>query len=482
MSSEDLQVRNVLSVERVAAYIRVSTQEQHLHGISLDAQVQKIQEYADKHNMRIVEWYKDEGVSGRKLIKKRPELQRMIQDAEKGKFERILFIKIDRFFRSVAEYHECMKRIAPVVWTTTEEEYDLTTANGRMLVNMKLTIAEMEADQTGERIKIVNEYKASTGQPLVGTQSLPFGFRVGQDTKTGRKNVIKDPDEAPILEDLINYYMEVQNRRKTILYAYSKYHLSLTQSQVQILFNNPMLHGEYRGNPNYCEPYIDKLTHDALMELNNSSNLKDNTAPDRVYMFAGLMKCPECGRLMSGTPGHTRNRQGKRYVYKKYRCSHAFVSAGKCNYKKVLNERTIETLMLEKAKEYLDDYQEVGIKTTPDQSKKVYLYDIEEIHQEIDRLNYSWRKGMIRTVEQYEKDHEDLMKKLHLAEAERTADIPRDYSEAIEILKGIWNGSYEILSDVEKQSFWRSVVDYIVPDWSGEIKKLKDVEYKSTMS
>ena len=87
-------------IEEVAAYIRVSTQEQKLHGISLEAQKQKLIEYAESHNMKIVEWYQDEGVSGRKLIKKRPELQRMIQDAEKRKFKRIIFIKLDRFFRS----------------------------------------------------------------------------------------------------------------------------------------------------------------------------------------------------------------------------------------------------------------------------------------------------------------------------------------------------------------------------------------------
>lgn len=124
-------------VELVAAYVRVSTQEQKLHGLSLDAQKMKLQEYANKNNMRIIEWYVDEGVSGRKLIKNRPQLQRMIRDAEQKKFDRIIFIKLDRFFRSVAEYHECMKRITPVIWSTTEEEYDLTTANGRMLVNMK---------------------------------------------------------------------------------------------------------------------------------------------------------------------------------------------------------------------------------------------------------------------------------------------------------------------------------------------------------
>lgn len=82
-------------VERVACYIRVSHQEQKLHGLSLSAQEQKLREYAEKHNMKIVGWYKDEGVSGRKLIKNRPELQRLIHDAEEGKFDRIIFIKFN---------------------------------------------------------------------------------------------------------------------------------------------------------------------------------------------------------------------------------------------------------------------------------------------------------------------------------------------------------------------------------------------------
>jgi DNA invertase Pin-like site-specific DNA recombinase len=125
-------------IEEVAAYVRVSTTEQKLHGLSIESQKQKLVEYAENHNMKIVEWYIDEGVSGRKPIAKRPELQRMVLDAEKGKFKRIIFIKLDRFFRSLAEYHEAMKRIEPVIWTATEEKYDLSTANGRAFVNMKL--------------------------------------------------------------------------------------------------------------------------------------------------------------------------------------------------------------------------------------------------------------------------------------------------------------------------------------------------------
>ena len=91
-------------IEETAAYVRVSSQEQKLHGLSIEAQKQKLAEYAEKHNLKIVEWYIDEGVSARKKIAKRPELQRMIRDAKRGKFRRILFIKLDRYFRSVQEY------------------------------------------------------------------------------------------------------------------------------------------------------------------------------------------------------------------------------------------------------------------------------------------------------------------------------------------------------------------------------------------
>ena len=463
-------------IESVAAYIRVSTQEQKLHGLSLDAQRMKLIAYAKQHGLKIVGWYVDEGVSGRKLIRKRPELQRMIQDAEKKLFDRIIFIKLDRFFRSVAEYHECMKRIAPVIWTTTEEEYDLSTANGRMLVNMKLTIAEMEADQTGERIKIVNEYKASTGQPLVGDGSLPFGFTVGKDDSTGRKNVIHDPDEEHILYDMIEHYMTYHSRRKTITYAYSKYHISFTQKQLQHLFDNPMLHGEYRGNPNYTEPYIDLETHKKLMELNKRT-IKDNSKPDRTYIFSGLLKCPYCGRIMGGNIHYHQKKGGKRYTYKKYRCN-GYVSNGNCTNRKTPLENSVERILLENIEQYLEDAKADAARAFESNDQKVYKYSIEDIHGEIDRLNYSWRKGKIRSVEQYEKDYDDLMEKLRLAETERNDVEPKDFSKIDEILHTGWKEMYVKLDEEHKRAFWRSFIVSFEPDWDSEIKKIKNIQFR----
>jgi DNA invertase Pin-like site-specific DNA recombinase len=459
-------------IERVAAYVRVSTQEQKLHGLSIDAQKMKLTEYAKKNNMRIVEWYVDEGVSGRKLIRKRPELQRMIQDAEKGKFDRIIFIKLDRFFRSVAEYHECMKRIAPVLWSTTEEEYDLTTANGRMLVNMKLTIAELEADQTGERIDIVNEYKLSTGQPLTGSQ--PFGWMIATDAETGRKKIVKDPDVKEILEDMITHFLTHQSKRKTTIYLNAKYHAGINYRTVSNLLKNTYLYGSHRGNPNYCEAYIDKDTFDRIQDLLNR-NVKNNTA-NRAYLFTGLIKCPLCGRSLKGSVFHRRYKSGGSYTYKKYRCSQNTLD-GQCTFNKVVSENIMEQLLLENIESYLEKAKIQAVTITDADTVTIPKYDIEDIHNQIDRLNYSWQTGKIRKVEQYEAQYAELMEKLELAESEQNNVTVKDFTQIEAILHGGWKEIYQHLDDEHKRSFWRSFIKSIEINWTTDKKEITGVKF-----
>jgi DNA invertase Pin-like site-specific DNA recombinase len=461
-----------MKIEKVAAYVRVSTQEQKLHGLSLDAQKMKLDEYAQKNHMRIVEWYVDEGVSGRKLIRNRPELQRMIRDAEAGHFDRIIFIKLDRFFRSVAEYHECMKRISPVTWSTTEEEYDLTTANGRMLVNMKLTIAEMEADQTGERIKIVNEYKVQTGQPLCGDQCMPFGFTVSTD-QTGRKKVVHDPDEAEILKEIIDYFVTHQNRRKTLLYLNAKYHVGMSYNTLTILFKNTMLYGAYRDNPTYCEPYITRAEYDRLQDI-MERNGKKNTAKNREYIFGGLLICPVCGRRLAG--GISAGKNTKKY-YKKYRCGNWRTSGG-CSFNKALSEMTLEKKMLANIEKYLENAKLNIISVSDDEAPApAEPFDVDEINAEIDRLNYSWQTGKIRNVEKYEEQYAVLLQRLDEAESVQRESIKKDYSHVESVLSAGWRDLYNQLDDTHKKAFWRSFIRSIEINWTTENKEITRVNF-----
>ncbi len=469
---KDLQCRNVLSVELVAAYVRVSSQEQKLHGLSLDAQKMKLSEYAKEHNMKIVEWYVDEGVSGRKLIRKRPELQRMIDDAEKKKFDRIIFIKLDRFFRSVAEYHECMKRIAPVVWTTTEEKYDLSTAQGRMLVNMKLTIAEMEADMAGERVDLVNEYKVTTGQPLSG--SMPFGFKIVIDPSNGRKKIIRDPDDEEVLYDLIQHYMTHQSKKATIVYANATHHVSISHDSLTRLLTNTMLKGAYRDNPNYCEAYLSSEDFDRMQEL-LQRNLKANTTQNRVYIFSGLIKCPECGCSMKGNVNVTRGRNKDNiYRYKRYRCGKHRKDAA-CGFVTTLSENVVEKMMLDNIEQYMGEAKLESATVSDGKTSKVPRHNVDEIHAQIDRLNYSWQTGKIRTVEKYEADYAELMEKLEKAEAELGTVEMKDFSKIESILHSGWKGIYHKLDDAHRRAFWRSFVKRIEIDWESGKKDIKRV-------
>ena len=460
-------------IESVAAYVRVSTQEQKLHGLSLDAQKMKLEEYAKENNMKIVGWYVDEGVSGRKKIARRPELQRMIQDAEKGKFDRIIFIKLDRFFRSVAEYHECMKRIEPVLWTATEEQYNLTTANGRLLVNMKLTIAELEADQTGERIDLTNDYKVSTGQPLTGKMQIPWIIDI--DNATGRKKIIRNPETEQAIAGAIDYCLKHQSKRKVVSYLKAKHNIDIAYNSVARILANPMLYGAYRDNPAYCEPYIDKDTFDKLQEI-GKRNIKNNTAGNRSYLFSGMIKCPECNFLLAGCTQHRTTTAGNVLPYKKYRCDNHRKNS-RCTFIKYLSENVIERMLLADLEKHLENAKISTANVLASEDNGMKQFDIDEINEQIERLNYSWRTGKIKKVEQYEKDFAELTEKLEAAEREHNTVEVKDFSKIEKILEGGWREVYNSLDDEHKRSFWRSIIQSIEIIWNDTKKEITRVKF-----
>ena len=455
-------------IEETAAYVRVSSQEQKLHGLSIEAQKQKLIEYAEAHNLKIVEWYMDEGVSARKLIAKRPELQRMIHDARKGRFKRIIFIKLDRFFRSVAEYHECMKLIEPVIWTATEEKYDLSTANGRAFVNMKLTIAELEADTTGERIMIVNDYKVKSGMPLYGTRCMPFCYAVEQVSEESRtKRIVKRNEE--IMNDLIAHVMVNRSIRGAMSYINNKYGTTISYNAVRNVLKNTMIYGSYQGNPNYCEPYVTKEMFDDIQQI-VERNPRTSTS-EHTYLFTGLIRCPKCGRLLSGMI-NSNKRGGTHYRYHSYRCYNHKVNK-LCDFGSTIFENNLEQLMLDRIEEIMEE-QEIKSIGISEKGIKVGKYNVKELQTELDRLNYSWQKGRIKNVEEYDRKYDEIVAKI--AEAESSAkEKPKDFSHIKEVLSAGWKGIYQTLDKDHKQAFWRSFVKEIQIDWDASKRDIKDI-------
>ena len=67
-------------MKRVACYVRVSTEEQKKHGISVDSQIQALRDYSEEHGYNVIGVYNDAGISARKSYKKRPALLKLMKD------------------------------------------------------------------------------------------------------------------------------------------------------------------------------------------------------------------------------------------------------------------------------------------------------------------------------------------------------------------------------------------------------------------
>ena len=458
-------------IEETGAYVRVSSQEQKLHGLSIEAQKQKLVEYAEKHGLKIVEWYVDEGVSARKKISKRPELQRMIRDAKRGLFTRIIFIKLDRYFRSVQEYYSCQATLdeAGVTWTATEEKYDLSNANGRAFVNMKLTIAELEADTTGERIKIVNDYKVKSGMPLYGTRSMPFCYAVEQVSEESRtKRIVKRNED--IMTDLIAHVMVNKTIRGAMVYINNKYGIGLRYNAVANVLRNTMIYGSYKGNPNYCEPYVTKEMFDEIQQI--VERTPRTSTEEYPYIFTGLIRCPKCGGTLSGAVHVCKAANGRSYRYYGYRC-HKHRIHKRCDFTFIVFENKFEKLMLDRIEEIVEA-QEVKNIEVSEKGNKVSKHNVKELQAELDRLNYSWQKGRIKNVEDYDKKYDEIVAKIAAAES-TVKEKPKDFGYIKETLSGGWKGIYEALDNDHKRAFWRSFVKEIQIDWGASKKDIDDI-------
>ena len=90
---------------RAGIYIRVSTEEQHLNGLSLPAQRLALEDYANKNGYVIAGVYADEGISARKSMSRRKGLMRLLEDVRQDKIDMILVTKLDRWFRNIKDYN-----------------------------------------------------------------------------------------------------------------------------------------------------------------------------------------------------------------------------------------------------------------------------------------------------------------------------------------------------------------------------------------
>jgi site-specific DNA recombinase len=159
-----------------AIYVRVSTEDQVKHGISLQAQEEALKNYASALGYEILEIYKDEGKSA-KDIKGRKAMTRMLADAEAKKFQAIFIYKLDRFSRSLRDLIEIIEKLKDwgIDFVSLQDKIETTSASGKLMFHIISAFAEFERNVTGERTKFSMDKKARDGFLV---SRAPLGYKI----------------------------------------------------------------------------------------------------------------------------------------------------------------------------------------------------------------------------------------------------------------------------------------------------------------
>lgn len=432
---------------RAAKYRRVSTREQSLHGFSLKAQDEALDKYAKENNFKIVGDYVDEGITASTLH--RPALQELLDDVRAGKIDVIIFTKLDRWFRSVAQYYKIQEILEKhdVAWRAILEDYNTETSDGKFKVNIMLSVAQQELDRTSERIKVVFDSKVKNKQAITG--ALPLGYKIG--IVEGEKRVVKNKLQEDAVLDFFTHFEIHQSLKATMEFINDRYDLHMAYDSCKRMVSNTLYVGKYRDVENYCEPYLTKEKFHKIQRILKET--KQVKKYKHVYLFSGLIKCVKCGSSTVGCIARQGGISNRIHYY--YRCSKAYPHS-QCDYTRRVAEQFVEKYLLEHVEEELKKYI---FETEIEQPKKKKpKYDQSKIKAEIDRLNKMYQKGRIEDDE-YDEEYDKLQHKLALCNEDISE---RDLKPLKVFLESDFKAMYQTLKREEKRSLWRSIIKRMV--------------------
>ncbi len=173
-------------------YVRVSTDEQARDGVSLDAQEARLRAFAMATGRELVEVVVDDGQSAKSL--QRPGMARILDGIRSGRIGAVVALKLDRLTRSVGDLADLLKLFdrKDVALVSVTENFDTSTAIGRMFLQMTGVISQWEREAIGERTAFALEHKRRNRQAYGRT---PFGYRRDGDA------LVEDPQQQAALAE-----------------------------------------------------------------------------------------------------------------------------------------------------------------------------------------------------------------------------------------------------------------------------------------
>ena len=305
-------------------YMRVSTEDQAREGFSLPEQKERLEAFCKYKGYEIIDYYQDAGISA-KTGNHRPEFERLKEDIKSKKINTIVSLKLDRITRSIYDWENLITFLDEndAYLDCANDEINTTTANGKMISRLLMSVSQNEIERTSERTKIGLAGAIKQGHiPHVA----PLGY------KHENKTLVIDYSTKDIVVRIFELYSEGYSYQK-ISNLFNEERVlgkdNWRDSTIQTILENEIykgdfVHGKRTKTPTYYENVVEPIVSKELWDDCQVQKKKNSRSYQRTltYLYLQKLKCPKCGRILGGKA--TTKKNGKPYFY--YYCNDCKVS------------------------------------------------------------------------------------------------------------------------------------------------------------
>ena len=421
---------------------------------SMDVQIDMCRRYLDEKygsgNYTATVYDGDYGITGHST-KKRKDFQRMMRDVSDRKIQLVVIQRYDRIARNTRDfcnlYHDMEINGCNLV--SVSQQIDTTTPYGKNFMYMQASMAELEWALNSERRKDTIRYAASIGKSILPDHSTPFGYH--NAIVDGVRRLVKEEQWEDAVADLFEYYRKYRNYSATARHINQQYGTRFEIQAIKRIIRSPFYYGCYKDNDNFCEPYISKEDWQDLQQKRPVIRTVGNKRTE--VLFSGMIRCPECNRLMRSC--QKSHRSGN--VYRYYHCE--YHSTKMCGFAKVKSENLIEEMLLNRIDTFLAERE--AAMSDQKSEKKHSTNNVSKYRAELDRLNTMFLKG--RISEEYY-DTEYLRLNDLIAQYEASSQSHDSVKHLQEVFVSDWKEMYKDLDKLHRKFFWRDVIRQIIVD------------------
>ena len=149
-------------------------------------QTRDLEQFAQARGWRLVDSYLDLGISGSK--DKRPQLDRLMADAHKRRFDIVIVWRFDRFARSVSHLLRALETFNAlgIAFVSLSEQMDTTTPTGKMIFTVLGAVAELERSLIVERVRAGLRNARAKGKTLGRPRKIVDATKIAALRAKGR--------------------------------------------------------------------------------------------------------------------------------------------------------------------------------------------------------------------------------------------------------------------------------------------------------